>query len=110
MKPIAAEHGVSVARVALAWLLHKPHVTSVIIGAKTKEQLLDNLAATELKLTDQEMAKLDQVSALDDGTAEHGPLRLPQREIAARQIRSQSEGKSIPATFAACGSRLAEVM
>src|SRR6185312_5896648 len=33
MKPIAAEHGVSVARVALAWLLHKPHVTSVIIGA-----------------------------------------------------------------------------
>jgi aryl-alcohol dehydrogenase-like predicted oxidoreductase len=64
MKPIAAEHGVSVARVALAWLLHKPHVTSVIIGAKTREQLLDNLAATELKLTEQEMAKLDKVSAL----------------------------------------------
>jgi len=64
MKPIAAEHGVSVARVALAWLLHKAHVTSVIIGAKTKEQLLDNLAATDLKLTEQEMAKLDKVSAL----------------------------------------------
>jgi aryl-alcohol dehydrogenase-like predicted oxidoreductase len=64
MKPIAAEHGVSVARVALAWLLHKPHVTSVIIGAKTREQLLDNLAATELKLTAQQMETLDKVSAL----------------------------------------------
>ena len=64
MRPIADAHGVSVARVALAYLLHKPHVTSVIIGAKTGEQLLDNIAATELRLSAQEMATLDEVSAL----------------------------------------------
>ncbi len=64
MRPIAAAHGVSVARVALAYLLHKPHVTSVIIGAKTGEQLLDNISATELKLSEQDMATLDEVSAL----------------------------------------------
>jgi aryl-alcohol dehydrogenase-like predicted oxidoreductase len=64
MDPIAKEHGVSVARVALAWLLHKPHVTSVIIGAKTMEQLQDNLATTSLRLSDEEMKKLDAVSAL----------------------------------------------
>jgi aryl-alcohol dehydrogenase-like predicted oxidoreductase len=64
MRPIAAAHGVSIARVALAYLLHKPHVTSVIIGAKTGEQLVDNIAATELGLSDQEMATLDEVSAL----------------------------------------------
>ena len=64
MRPIAQGHGVSVARVALAYLLHKPHVTSVIIGAKTNEQLLDNIAATELRLGEAEMATLDKVSAL----------------------------------------------
>jgi aryl-alcohol dehydrogenase-like predicted oxidoreductase len=64
MQPIAKSHGVSVARVALAWLLHKPPVTSVIIGAKTPEQLQDNLAAVDLKLSDEDMATLDKVSAL----------------------------------------------
>ena len=48
MRPIAADNLVSVAQVALAWLLAQPHVTSVIIGAKNQEQLLDNIAATEL--------------------------------------------------------------
>jgi aryl-alcohol dehydrogenase-like predicted oxidoreductase len=48
----------------LAWLLHKKAVTSVIIGAKRKEQLLDNIAATQLSLTDDDMQKLDAVSAL----------------------------------------------
>ena len=56
--------GASVARVALAWLLHKPHVMSVIIGAKTTQQLDDNLAAVDLQLSDEEIARLDQVSAL----------------------------------------------
>jgi aryl-alcohol dehydrogenase-like predicted oxidoreductase len=55
---------VSVARIAIAWLLHKPPVTSVIIGAKTPEQLQDNLAAVDVKLTQEEMATLDKVSAL----------------------------------------------
>jgi len=64
MRPIAAAHGTSVARVALAWMLAKPHVTSVIIGAKDEAQLDDNLAATELVLGADELATLDEVSAL----------------------------------------------
>jgi aryl-alcohol dehydrogenase-like predicted oxidoreductase len=64
MREIGEAHGVSVARVALAWLLAKPHVMSVIIGAKTPEQLDDNLAAADLQLSPQEVAQLDQVSEL----------------------------------------------
>jgi aryl-alcohol dehydrogenase-like predicted oxidoreductase len=64
MREIGAAHEVSVARVALAWLLAKAHVMSVIIGAKTVEQLDDNLAATELTLSAEEIARLDEVSAL----------------------------------------------
>ena len=64
MRPIAAAHGVSVARVALAWVLQKPAITSVIIGAKTLEQLADNLAAADLQLSDAEMTALDEVSKL----------------------------------------------
>ena len=64
MRPIAAAHGVSVAQVALAWLLHQPHVTSVIIGAKRIEQLDDNIAATQLTLSADELKSLDTVSAL----------------------------------------------
>ncbi len=63
-RPIADAHDASVARVALAWLLHQPAVTSVIIGAKTREQLLDNLAAADLELTAEELATLGSVSAL----------------------------------------------
>jgi aryl-alcohol dehydrogenase-like predicted oxidoreductase len=64
MRVIADAKGVSVARVALAWLLHKPHVTSVIIGAKRVEQLDDNIAAASLSLSAEEVATLDAVSAL----------------------------------------------
>ncbi len=64
MRPIAERHDVSVARVALAWLLHRKSVMSVIVGAKTEEQLRDNLAAAELKLGDDELAALDKASAL----------------------------------------------
>jgi aryl-alcohol dehydrogenase-like predicted oxidoreductase len=64
MRPIAAAHKVSVAQVALGWLLHKPAVTSVIIGARTREQLVDNLAACDLQLSTDEMATLDTTSAL----------------------------------------------
>src|ERR1700679_1656616 len=64
MREGANARGVSVARVALAYVLAKPFVTSVIIGAKTEEQLDDNLAATTLSLTAEEMAKLDEVSTL----------------------------------------------
>ena len=64
MRPIAEAHGASVARIALAWLLHQPVVTSVIIGAKRLEQLDDNLAATDVVLSDGELAALDQASRL----------------------------------------------
>jgi aryl-alcohol dehydrogenase-like predicted oxidoreductase len=63
MRPIAAAHGVSVARVALAWTLQRPGVTSVIIGAKSQEQLADNLAAADLTLSEDEMNRLNEVSA-----------------------------------------------
>jgi aryl-alcohol dehydrogenase-like predicted oxidoreductase len=64
MRPVAEAHGVSVARVALAWLLSKPFVSTIIVGAKTVEQLDDNLAAADLRLTAEEIAALDAVSAL----------------------------------------------
>src|SRR3974390_1254641 len=63
MREIANSRGVSVARVALAYVLAKPFVTSVIIGAKTQAQLDDNLAAATLALSAEEMTKLDTVSA-----------------------------------------------
>lgn len=70
MRPIANTHGVSVARIALAWLLHQKAVMSVIVGAKTADQLNDNLAATEIKLRPDELATLDKASAL--------PIEYPQ--------------------------------
>lgn len=63
MRPIAETRGVSVARIALAWLLHQPAVTSVIVGAKRVEQLADNIGATEVALTPEELAALDKVAA-----------------------------------------------
>jgi aryl-alcohol dehydrogenase-like predicted oxidoreductase len=59
---IAQAHGVSAARVALAWLLGRPGVTTLIVGARTDEQLADNLAATELQLSGEEMSRLEVVS------------------------------------------------
>ncbi|HFP9397372.1 TPA: aldo/keto reductase [Klebsiella michiganensis] len=64
MREIADAKGVSVAQIALAWLLHQPAVSSVIIGAKRAEQLAENLAATSIALNDDELARLDAVSAL----------------------------------------------
>ena len=64
MRPIAEAHGVSVAQIALAWLLHQKVVSSVIIGAKKIEQLEDNLKATEVELSDAELDTLAKVSAL----------------------------------------------
>jgi aryl-alcohol dehydrogenase-like predicted oxidoreductase len=66
---IADVRGVSAAQVALAWLLASPGVTSVIVGARTDEQLADNLSAADLTLTAEERQKLDDVSAM--------PLRYP---------------------------------
>jgi aryl-alcohol dehydrogenase-like predicted oxidoreductase len=64
LRTVAEATGASVARVALAWLLTRPFVTSVIIGAKRRDQLVDNLAATELRLAPEQIASLDAASAL----------------------------------------------
>lgn len=64
MRKIAQARDVSVAQIALAWLLHQQAVTSVIIGAKRLEQLDDNIAATAIVLNEAELAALDAVSAL----------------------------------------------
>ena len=64
MAPIAKAHNCSPARIALAYVLAKPFVTSVIIGAKRVDQLEDNIAAVDLKLTPDELKQLDEVSAL----------------------------------------------
>ena len=62
--PIAKAHNCSAARVSLAWLLTRPFVTSVIIGAKRMDQLQDNLAAVDVKFSPEEIRVLDEVSAL----------------------------------------------
>lgn len=59
---IGDAHGVSAAQVSLAWSLQRPGITSLIVGAKREEQLIDNLAAAELKLSEEELARLDVVS------------------------------------------------
>jgi aryl-alcohol dehydrogenase-like predicted oxidoreductase len=59
---IAEHRGVSAAQVALAWLLARPGITSVIVGARTEEQLADNLAAATLELAPDEQARLEAVS------------------------------------------------
>jgi len=64
MREIGEAKGVSVARIALAWLLHQKHVMSVIIGAKSVEQLEDNLAASDVVLSSDELERLDKVSTL----------------------------------------------
>lgn len=62
MRPIAEAHGCSPARIALAWLLSKPVVTSVLVGAKRLSQLEDNIAAIDIVLTTEEIQRLDAVS------------------------------------------------
>jgi aryl-alcohol dehydrogenase-like predicted oxidoreductase len=60
---IAEARGVSAAQVALAWTLGRPGIATVVVGARTEEQLADNLAAADLTLEDDERARLDEVSA-----------------------------------------------
>ena len=64
MRPLAQQHQVSVAQIALAWILSKPFVSSVIIGAKSMDQLRDNIAASRVQLTADEIKVLDEVSQL----------------------------------------------
>jgi len=64
MREIARAREATVAQIALAWLLHQPHVTSVIVGAKKPEQLADNIGATQVQLSQDDLRKLGAVSAL----------------------------------------------
>jgi aryl-alcohol dehydrogenase-like predicted oxidoreductase len=64
MRPMAEERHVSAAQIALAWLLTKPFVSTVIIGAKSMDQLRDNIASTRVQLTEAELKSLDEVSQL----------------------------------------------
>ncbi|VWX62793.1 Aldo/keto reductase [Burkholderiales bacterium 8X] len=87
MRPIAEAHGATVAQVALAWLLHQKQVMSVIVGAKRPDQLADNLGATELRLSEAELASLDQVSRLP---AEYpGWMLERQRDYRSGQIAGE---------------------
>ncbi|WP_029604903.1 aldo/keto reductase [Kozakia baliensis] len=62
---IAEAHNVSAARVALAWTMHRPGVTSLVLGARKEQQLLDNLAAADLQLSEDEVRRLELSSALE---------------------------------------------
>ena len=87
MRKIGDAKGVSVARVALAYVLAKPFVTSIIVGAKTVEQLEDNLAASTLELSAEEIKTLDEVSTLPAEypgwmLAQQGGNRIPKPFVA----------------------------
>jgi aryl-alcohol dehydrogenase-like predicted oxidoreductase len=64
---VAEETGAAPAAVSLAWLLHKPQVTSVIFGARTVDQVDDNVKAAELELSDDQLGKLDEASSFELG-------------------------------------------
>lgn len=79
VEEIARARGVSMAQVALAWVVARPAVTSVILGARTPEQLSDNLGAAKLTLSDEEMQKLTDVSAPTPGQYPYGQHGINQR-------------------------------
>src|SRR5690606_13931146 len=76
---IAKQRGVSAAQIALAWVAAQPAVTSVILGARTREQLADNLAAAKLVLTADELAALDAVSKPEMAEYPYGAGGIAQR-------------------------------
>jgi aryl-alcohol dehydrogenase-like predicted oxidoreductase len=78
---LAEAHGATYSQVALAWLLRRPTVTSVLLGVRTPDQLADNLAAVDLELSDSEYERLDEVSRPDPGY----PYRMI-REYGARPM------------------------
>ena len=85
LREIGKPKGASPARVALAWVLSKPFVTTVITGVKTLEQLDDNLAASELTLTPEEIKRLDELSAL--------PLEYPGLMVTRQNQGRRPDGK-----------------
>ena len=99
MRPIAADNLVSVAQVALAWLLAQPHVTSVIIGAKNQEQLLDNIARHGARVeprADQgdlgRVGAAERISAVDADA----PVGRPARAGERRKLNRRARGLALP--------------
>ncbi|GAA0349232.1 aldo/keto reductase [Actinoallomurus spadix] len=84
VKDVAAETGRTPAQVGLAWVLRKPGVTAPIIGARTPAQLEDNLGALEVDLTDSQLARLDEASAIE--------LGAPHDLLASAHIRNVTRG------------------
>lgn len=80
MNRIGKNYNASVARVALAWMLTKPGVTSIIIGAKKEDQLIDNIECTGLKLSEEELRELESISAL----ASEYPAWMVNRQMTGR--------------------------
>ncbi len=85
LREIAQARNATVAQVALSWLLHQPHVTSVILGAKRVEQLDENVGAVTLKLDENDLARLDEVSRL--------PVEYPAWMFAARTAPPKSSAQ-----------------
>ena len=89
MRPMAESRGVAVSAIAIAWLLHQEVVSTVIVGARRTDQLAENLAASEVELTGDELARLDALGApepeypswaIASQTARHGFRVSPRRE------------------------------
>jgi aryl-alcohol dehydrogenase-like predicted oxidoreductase len=81
---IGKSHEASAARVALAWMLQKPAVTSIIIGAKRKDQLIDNIESVKLQLSSEELAELETISALSP----EYPAWMVNRQLSGRYPES----------------------
>ena len=98
MRPMAERRGGGgVAQIALAWLLHQEVVSTVIVGAKRADQLAENLAASEVELTAEELAELDElerararVSRLDARLAERAPRRSASRRAVSPNDASEA--------------------
>ena len=87
LKEIAAELNSTPAQVALAWLLTRPGVSSVIIGARKEEQLVDNIASIDLTLSEDQLKRLDEVSAL----APEYPGWFPKGERGVDRVKALKE-------------------
>jgi hypothetical protein len=95
VREVAAGRDASMGQVAIAWVLARPAVSSVILGARTLDQLNDNLAAADLRLSQEETRLLDKVSEPEAPDCPYGQPGQSQRE---RRIRG---GRFRPATFPA---------
>jgi aryl-alcohol dehydrogenase-like predicted oxidoreductase len=80
VQQIAEARGTSMATVALAWVTDRPGVTSTILGARTLEQLEDNLSSVEVRLDDDERAALDKASDLHATDYPYGEMGIDQRD------------------------------